>query len=114
MNLPISFMLAQAAAPAAGAQGPGGLLSFPILMILMFGVMYFIMIRPQMKRQKEHRALLSALSKGDEVVTNGGIAGRIDEVGETFITVEIASNVKVKVQKGAVSQVLPKGALKAD
>ena len=115
MNLPISFMLAQAAgAPAAGAQSPGGLLSFPILMILMFGVMYFIMIRPQMKRQKEHRALLSALSKGDEVVTNGGIAGRIDEVGETFITVEIASNVKVKVQKGAVSQVLPKGALKAD
>ena len=83
-------------------------------MILMFGVMYFIMIRPQMKRQKEHRALLAALSKGDEVVTNGGIAGRIDEVGETFITVEIASNVKVKVQKGAVSQVLPKGALKAD
>ena len=114
MNLPISFMLAQAAAPAAGAPGPGGLLSFPVLMILMFGVMYFIMIRPQMKRQKEHRALLSALAKGDEVVTNGGIAGRIDEVGETFITVEIASNVKVKVQKGAVSQVLPKGALKAD
>ncbi|HEY9130687.1 MAG TPA: preprotein translocase subunit YajC [Dyella sp.] len=116
MSLPMSFLLAQAAAPAAGAQAqsPTGLLSFPVLMILMFGVMYFIMIRPQMKRQKEHRAMLTALSKGDEVVTNGGIAGRVDEVGETFVTVEIASNVKVKVQKGAVSQVLPKGALKAD
>ena len=81
--------------------------------ILMFAVLYFIMIRPQMKRQKEHRALISSLSKGDEVVTNGGIAGRVDEVGETFITVEIATNVTVKVQKGAVSQVLPKGSLKS-
>ncbi|HEX7815780.1 preprotein translocase subunit YajC [Dyella sp.] len=114
MTLPISFMLAQAAAPAAGAQSPGSLLSFPILMILMFGVMYFIMIRPQMKRQKEHRSMVEALSKGDEVVTNGGIAGRVEEVGDSFITVEIAANVKVKVQKGAVSQVLPKGALKGN
>jgi len=72
-----------------------------------------MMIRPQTKRQKEHRALIAALSKGDEVVTNGGIAGRVEEVGETFITVEIAANVKVKVQKGSVSQVLPKGSLKS-
>jgi preprotein translocase subunit YajC len=71
------------------------------------------MIRPQMKRQKELRTMLSALSKGDEVVTNGGIAGRIDEVGETFLSVEIAINVVVKVQKGSVSQVLPKGSLKS-
>jgi preprotein translocase subunit YajC len=82
-------------------------------LILLFGLMYFMMIRPQMKRQKEHRALVSSLSKGDEVVTNGGIAGRVDEVGETFITVEIATNVLVKVQKGAVSQMLPKGSLKS-
>lgn len=109
MSFPISPVIAQAAAAPAG----GGI-SMIIMMVVLFGLMYFMMIRPQMKRQKEHRALLSALSKGDEVVTNGGIAGRIDEVGETFITVEIASNVKVKVQKGAVSQVLPKGALKAD
>jgi preprotein translocase subunit YajC len=100
-------------AQAAPAAGPGSFLSFPILMILMFGVMYFVMIRPQMKRQKEARNMLSALAKGDEVVTNGGIVGRIDEVGETFLTVEIADNVKVKVQKGAVTQVLPKGTLKS-
>jgi preprotein translocase subunit YajC len=83
------------------------------MMVVLFGLMYFMMIRPQMKRQKEHRALIAGLAKGDEVVTNGGIAGRVDEVGETFITVEIAANVKVKVQKGAVQQVLPKGSLKS-
>jgi preprotein translocase subunit YajC len=66
-----------------------------------------------MKRQKEHRALISALAKGDEVVTNGGLAGRVEEVGETFVTIEIAPNVKVKLQKGAVQQVLPKGSLKS-
>jgi len=82
-------------------------------MVVLFGLMYFMMIRPQMKRQKEHRALIAGLAKGDEVVTNGGIAGRVEEVGETFITVEIAANVKVKVQKGAVQQVLPKGSLKS-
>jgi preprotein translocase subunit YajC len=75
--------------------------------------MYFMMIRPQAKRQKEHRAMIAALAKGDEVVTNGGIAGRVDEVGESFLTIEVAPNVKVKLQKGAVSQVLPKGTLKS-
>jgi preprotein translocase subunit YajC len=83
------------------------------MMVVLFGLMYFMMIRPQMKRQKEHRALVSALAKGDEVVTNGGMAGRVEEVGETFITVEIATNVKVKLQKSAVQQVLPKGSLKS-
>lgn len=109
MSLPMSFVVAQAAPAAA----PGGFLSFPLLMVLMFGVMYFLMIRPQAKRQKEHRNLIASLAKGDEVVTNGGMAGRVDEVGESFLTVEIAPNVKVKLQKGAVSQVLPKGTLKA-
>jgi preprotein translocase subunit YajC len=80
---------------------------------VLFGLMYFMMIRPQMKRQKEHRALVASLAKGDEVVTGGGIAGRVDEVGETFLTVEIAPNIKVKVQKGAVQQVLPKGSIKS-
>jgi preprotein translocase subunit YajC len=70
-------------------------------------------IRPQMKRAKEHRALLSGLSKGDEVLTNGGVAGRIDDLGESFVTVEIADGVKVKVQKNAISAVLPKGSLKS-
>ncbi len=108
MSLPMSVTLAQAAAPAQG----GGL-SMLIMMVVLFGLMYFMMIRPQMKRQKEHRAMVSALAKGDEVVTNGGLAGRVEEVGETFITIEIAPNVKVKLQKGAVSQVLPKGSLKS-
>jgi preprotein translocase subunit YajC len=103
----MSITLAQAAAPQ------GGGLSMIIMMVVLFGLMYFMMIRPQMKRQKEHRTMVSALAKGDEVVTNGGLAGRVEEVGETFITIEIAPNVKVKLQKGAVSQVLPKGSLKS-
>ncbi len=111
MTFSIPFVLAQAAPAAAGAQSNPILTFLPI--IVLFGVFYFLMIRPQMKRQKELRTMLSALAKGDEVVTNGGIAGRIDEVGETFITVEIATNVLVKVQKGSISQVLPKGSLKS-
>jgi preprotein translocase subunit YajC len=109
MNLPMSFVFAQAA-PAGPANSP---FFMPIAMVVLFGVMYFMMIRPQSKRQKEHRQMVAALAKGDEVVSNGGIAGRVDEVGDTFITIEIAPNVKVKLQKGAVSQVLPKGTLKS-
>ncbi|GLQ89668.1 preprotein translocase subunit YajC [Dyella flagellata] len=108
MNFPTTFVLAQAAPGSAN----GGI-SMLIMMIVLFGLMYFMMIRPQMKRQKEHRQMMSSLAKGDEVVTNGGIAGRVDDVGETFITVEIAPNVKIKLQKGAVQQVLPKGTLKS-
>lgn len=109
MSFSIPFVIAQ----AAPAQPAGGGMQMIIMMVVLFGLMYFMMIRPQMKRQKEHKALLAALAKGDEVVTNGGIAGRVDELGESFLTVEIAPNVKVKVQKGAVSQVLPKGSLKS-
>ncbi len=109
MTFPTTFVIAQAA-PAAGAPNP--IMTF-LPLILLFVVFYFLMIRPQMKRQKEHRNMVSALSKGDEVVTNGGIAGKVDEVGESFITVEIAPNVKIKLQKGAVQQVLPKGTLKS-
>ena len=109
MSLPMSFVIAQAA-PGAAPGNP--ILSF-LPLIALFVIFYFLMIRPQMKRQKEHRNLVSALAKGDEVITNGGMAGRVEEVGESFLTVEIAPNVKVKLQKGAVSQVLPKGTLKA-
>ncbi|MBB1089442.1 preprotein translocase subunit YajC [Lysobacter sp. SG-8] len=97
-----------AAAPAA--PGMGMQLLFPIALI---AIMYFLMIRPQMKRQKEHRAMIEKLGKGDEVVTNGGIAGTITEVGESFITVQIADTVQVRVQKGAIANVLPKGTLKS-
>jgi preprotein translocase subunit YajC len=108
----MSFVIAQAAPAAAGAQAANPLMTF-LPLILLFVVFYFLMIRPQMKRQKEHRNMVSALSKGDEVVTNGGIAGKVEEVGESFITVEIAPNVKIKLQKGAVQQALPKGTLKS-
>ena len=108
----MSFSLSPVIAQATPQSGSGGM-SMIIMMVVLFGLMYFMMIRPQMKRQKEHRALISGLAKGDEVVTNGGIAGRVEEVGETFITVEIAAGVKVKVQKGSVQQVLPKGSLKS-
>jgi preprotein translocase subunit YajC len=112
MNL--SMIAAAQAAPAAGQAGQGGGgIGFLLMMVGLFVLMYFMMIRPQMKRQKEHRAMVAALGKGDEVVTNGGIAGRIDELGESFVTVEIADGVKVRVQRGSIAQVLPKGTLKS-
>ena len=86
-----------------------GMLPFVILI----AVMYFLMIRPQMKRAKEHRGMLEKLAKGDEVLTNGGIAGTVSDIGESFITVEIADNVRIRVQKGAIANVLPKGTLKS-
>jgi preprotein translocase subunit YajC len=108
----LDLIISPAAAQAAPAQ-QGNPWSLLIMMVLFFAVFYFMAIRPQMKRAKEHRALLSSLSKGDEVVTNGGIAGRIDEVGENFTSIEIADGVKIKVQKNAISAVLPKGSLKS-
>ena len=95
----------------AGADS-GGLMGFlPIL--LMFVVLYFIMIRPQMKRQKETRAMLEALAVGDEIITVGGILGKVTAIKDQNITVEIASGTEVIMQKGAITAVLPKGSLKA-
>jgi preprotein translocase subunit YajC len=108
IDLLISPAYAQSAAPEGGGFGMS--LLFPILLI---GIMYFLMIRPQMKRQKEHRAMLEKLGKGDEVITNGGIAGTINDIGENFITVQIAEGVQIRVQKGAIANVLPKGTLKS-
>jgi preprotein translocase subunit YajC len=81
-------------------------------LVLMFVVLYFIMIRPQMKKQKEHKAMIDALGKGDEVVTGGGLLGRITKVDEQYVSVEIAGNVVVQLQRSAVVQVLPKGTIK--
>ncbi len=81
-------------------------------LVLMFVVLYFIMIRPQMKKQKEHRAMVEALAKGDEVVTAGGVLGKVSKMGENFIGVEIANGVEIQVQRQAVVQVLPKGTVK--
>ena len=109
MDFFISSAYAQAAAPAAA---PNPLMSFLPLVIL-FGIFYFMLIRPQMKRAKEQRAMISALNKGDEVLTNGGLLGRIDEIGEQIISLEIAAGVTVKLRRDAVSAVLPKGTLKS-
>jgi preprotein translocase subunit YajC len=98
------------AAPAA-ADPTGGLMGL-LPIILMFVVLWFLMIRPQMKRAKEHKALVEALQKGDEVVTQGGIAGRITRVGEGYVGLEVADSTEITVQKQAVSTVLPKGTLK--
>ncbi len=81
-------------------------------LVLMFVVLYFVMIRPQMRRQKEHRAMIEALAKGDEVATVGGVLGRVTKLGDAYLTVEIANGVEVQVQRSAVVQVLPKGTLK--
>ena len=113
LDLIISPAFAQAAGqPAGGGLFGGGLggLLFPIILV---GIMYFLMIRPQMKRQKEHRAMLEKLGVGDEVITNGGVAGVVREIGEHFLGVEIADNVRIRVQKGAIANVLPKGTLKS-
>jgi len=102
---------AYAQAPDAAAQ-PNPLISFLPLLVL-FAVFYFMLIRPQMKRAKEQRTMIAGLAKGDEVVTNGGVAGRIDELGDSFVSLEIAPNVKIKLQKSAITLVLPKGTLKS-
>ena len=102
---------AHAQAAAAPAAGPGFMGFLPLLGLMV--VMYFLMIRPQMKRTKEHRAMLEKLSVGDEVITNGGIAGVVRNIGDSFLTIEIAERVEIRVQKGAVGNVLPKGTLKS-
>nr|WP_181956508.1 preprotein translocase subunit YajC [Ramlibacter lithotrophicus] len=81
-------------------------------LVLMFVVLYFVMIRPQMKRQKEHRAMIDALAKGDEVATAGGLLGKVTRLGDAYLGLEIASGVEVQVQRTAVVQVLPKGSIK--
>ncbi len=103
--------LAHAQTAGAAADPTGGFMQL-LPMILMFVVLWFLMIRPQMKKAKEHKALLAALAKGDEVVTASGMAGRITKVGDDFVTIEIATGVEVQMQKPAIAVVLPKGTLK--
>ncbi len=107
----ISNAFAQAAPAAAGGDAGSSLLSL-LPLVLMFVVLYFVMIRPQMKRQKEHKAMIDALAKGDEVVTAGGVLGKVSKLGEQYLGVEVAGNVEIQVQRSAVVQVLPKGTIK--
>ena len=81
-------------------------------LVLMFVVLYFVMIRPQMKKQKEHRAMIDALAKGDEIVSAGGVLGKVTKLGDSYVGLEIAANVEVQIQRSAVVQVLPKGTIK--
>ncbi|MDZ5458906.1 preprotein translocase subunit YajC [Azohydromonas lata] len=104
----ISSAFAQTAAPASATDSLMGMLP----LVLMFVVLYFIMIRPQMKRQKEHKTMISALAKGDEVVTAGGLLGKVTKLNESFVHMEIAGGVEIQVQRTAVVQVLPKGTFK--
>lgn len=106
------MLISNAYAQTAAAAGPMDSIMQFLPIILMFVVLYFLMIRPQMKKAKEHKALLDALSKGDEVVTQGGMAGRITKVGDDFVSIEIAEKVEIQVQKPAVAMVMPKGTLK--
>ena len=101
---------AYAQAPAGG--GDAGLIGF-LPIILMFVLLYFLMIRPQMKRAKEHKAMVEALQKGDEVITAGGLLGKVTAVTDAYVSVEIAAGTEVSVQKGAVQTLLPKGTLKS-
>ena len=109
----ISSAFAQTAPAAAAAGGDmmstlGGMLP----LVLMFVVLYFVMIRPQMKKQKEHRSMIDALAKGDEIATSGGLLGKVSKLTETTISLEIANGVEVQLQRHAVVQVLPKGSIK--
>jgi preprotein translocase subunit YajC len=104
--------ISSAIAQAPGGAGDAGLMSF-LPIILMFVLLYFLMIRPQMKRAKEHKTMVEALQKGDEVITAGGVLGKITGVTEAYVTVEIAANTEVSVQKSAVQTLLPKGTIKS-
>jgi preprotein translocase subunit YajC len=108
MSFFISDALAEAPAAAAGGDPIMGLL-FPIGLVV---ILYFFMIRPQVKRQKEHRKMVEALGKGDEIVTIGGMVGRVAELGDEFATLEVASGTQVKIRRSAVESVLPKGSIK--
>jgi len=112
MNL-LAFLIPAAHAQAAGGQPQGFTMTTLLFPVILIAIMFFLMIRPQMKRQKEHKAMLEKIKRGDEVLTNGGIAGVVTDIGDNFVTLEVADNVRIRVQKGAVGNVLPAGTLKS-
>ncbi len=106
------FFISSAFAQNATSASQSGLMSF-LPLIAMFAVLYFIMIRPQMKRHKEQRTMLTALAKGDEVTAGGGLVGKVTQVGETYIHLEIAEGVEIALQKSSVTAILPKGSIQS-
>ena len=103
------MFISEAFAQTDGAAEPASSFLSLLPMVVLFVALYFVMIRPQMKRQKETKTMLEALAKGDEVVTAGGVIGKISKLGETFAHIEVANGVELQVQRSAVVQVLPKG-----
>jgi preprotein translocase subunit YajC len=108
----MDFFINSAYAQAAGGAGPQGMMGTLLLPVLLLVVFYFLLIRPQNKKAKEQREMLSKVAAGDEVATTGGILGKVVEVGDQFVSLEIASNVTIKLQKFQIAQVLPKGTVK--
>lgn len=108
----MDWLIASAHAQAAGGAQPNALLQM-LPLVLIFVVFYFLLIRPQAKRAKEHKAMVAALSVGDEIVTSGGILGKVTELGDQFMTLEVADGVRLKVQRHTISSVLPKGTIKS-
>lgn len=106
----ISSAFAQTA-PAAGGDVQSSLMGM-LPLVLMFVVLYFVMIRPQMKKAKEHKSMVEALAKGDEVVTAGGLLGKVAKLGDSYLGLEVANGVEIQIQRSAVVQVLPKGSIK--
>ncbi len=106
----MDFFISNAYAQAEPATG--SLMSF-LPLIVIFAVFYFMLIRPQMKRAKEHKQLVSGLGKGDEVITNGGLLGKITDVSDSFVTLELADNLRIKLQRQAVANIMPKGTIKS-
>lgn len=107
----MDFFIQQAHAQGGGAAGGGSILPTILMIAVFFVFMYFMIIRPQMKRQKEHKQLMASLDKGSEIVTAGGVAGRIRQVGENFLAVEVAKDVEIRIQKSSVTSVVPKGTI---
>jgi preprotein translocase subunit YajC len=107
----MSFFISDAMAQGAESQG-GGTLELILPLLLMFGIFYFLLIRPQQKKAKEHKNMVGAISKGDEIITNGGLLAKITKVDDNFLTCKISDNVEVKIQRHAVASVLPKGTIK--
>ena len=109
----MNFFISDAMAQTAGAAPAGGGFGSLIPLILIFVAMYFLLIRPQQKKMKAHQTMVGALAKGDEVTTNGGILGKIISLDDSFVTVEIAQNVTIKLQRGAIANIMPKGTIKS-